>query len=56
MLPAQLPMLPRDVIDGMASATLAAEGHDAHAWARLSLVSRAWRQHLRGASIGWTAK
>ena len=48
MTPAQLPVLPSDVMDCIARATLAAEGSTVQARARLSLVCSAWRDSLRG--------
>ena len=50
MSPAPLPELPSDAVGCIARAALAAEGDDAQAWARLSLVSRAWRDGLHGES------
>ena len=44
-----LPALPEDVLGLIAWAALAAEGNDAQAWARLSLVCCAWRETLFGA-------
>lgn len=44
------PELPPDVWGAVARAALAAEGHALAAWARLSLVSRAWRDGLTGES------
>ena len=49
--PAPLPALPQDVLGRIARAVLDLEGSDAQAWARLSLVCRAWRESLRG---GWS--
>ena len=49
MAPAPLVALPPDVMGCVARAALAAEGDDAHAWARLSLVCRTWRDSLSGA-------
>ena len=43
------PGLPPDAWGAVARAALAAEGHSFQAWARLSLVNRAWRDGLRGA-------
>ncbi len=45
-----LPTLPPDVMDCIMRAALTAEGGDVQAWVRLSLVSRAWRDSLCGAS------
>ena len=44
-----LPELPLEVWGIIARATLAAEDYNLPAWARLSLVSRAWRDCLAGA-------
>ena len=44
-----MPGLPSDVWAAIARAALAAEECDIMAWARLSLVARAWRDGLRGA-------
>lgn len=41
--------LPSDVWGTVALAALAAEGQSFEAWTRLSLVSRAWRDGLKGA-------
>ncbi len=47
-----MPELPPDAWGTVARAALAAEGSPA-AWARLSLVSRAWRDGLAGAQINF---
>ncbi len=44
----KLSEVPPDVWRTIARATLAAEGDGLAAWARLSTVSRAWREHLAG--------
>ncbi len=50
-MPAALrPTLPPDVMARIMRAALAADGDDVRAWVRLSLVSRTWRDGLRGAS------
>ena len=46
--PASLPALPADVMGCIARATFAAEKNTAAARGRLSLVSRSWRESLRG--------
>ena len=40
--------LPRDVWGAIARAALRLEGDDVRAWARLSLVNRAWRAGIQG--------
>ena len=44
-----LPELPSDVLGCIRRAVLLLDGGNAQAWARLSLVCRAWRESLRGA-------
>ena len=46
---AATPKLPPDAWGDVAKAALTAEGNSFVAWARLSLVSRAWRAGLKGA-------
>lgn len=48
MTPAPLPALPKELMRCIARATLVAEGSKVQVWARLSLVCRAWREHLQG--------
>ncbi len=52
MPPAPPPALPPDMMGRIARAALTAEGDDVQAWARLSLVSRTWRDGLHGTSSG----
>ncbi len=48
-----MPDLPPDAWSTVARAALAAEGYSPAAWARLSLVSRAWRDGLTGVQINF---
>ncbi len=48
MVTTNVPELLPDMWGAVARAALAAEGHSPRAWGRLSLVSRAWRDGLRG--------
>ena len=43
--------LPHDLMLAIARAALAAEGHSVPAWARLSLVCKAWRRVLQGRHV-----
>lgn len=51
MQPAELPALPPDVLGCIARAALTAEGSNAQAWARLSLVGRTWLESICGAKL-----
>ena len=44
----ELPCLPPELLERIARLALEAEGGDVRTWARLSLVSTAWRHTLRG--------
>ncbi len=46
----QMPALPDDVLGAIAGAALCAEGSEAGAWCRLSLVNRAFAAGLTGKS------
>ena len=50
-----LPNLPADTWGAIARAALRLEADDVRAWARLSLVSSAWRVGLQGALCQYLA-